>query len=109
YGSLAVDGGWWFGLGRINDNAQWPLNFKLGSVSGGRIGFSSYSVTAYYIKKLVNYQTTYNGTTMVEKRFDFPIFRLADLYLLYAEALNESLSAPNAEVYKYIDMIRERT
>src|SRR5690606_15674371 len=35
-------------------------------------------------------------------------FRLADLYLLYAEALNETMSAPNAEVYDYIDKIRDR-
>jgi hypothetical protein len=34
--------------------------------------------------------------------------RLADLYLLYAEALNESLDAPNSEVYEYVDIVRER-
>jgi hypothetical protein len=37
---------------------------------------------------------------------------LADLYLLYAEALNESLpaetSAPAHDVYHYIDLVRER-
>ena len=32
---------------------------------------------------------------------------MADLYLLYAEALNE-YSGPSAEVYEYIDRIRER-
>jgi hypothetical protein len=33
---------------------------------------------------------------------------LADLYLLYAEALNEYLDAPNGEVYEYVDKIRTR-
>ncbi|NQU51859.1 MAG: RagB/SusD family nutrient uptake outer membrane protein, partial [Bacteroidetes bacterium] len=33
---------------------------------------------------------------------------LGDLYLLYAEALNEVKSAPDAEVYEYVDLIRER-
>jgi hypothetical protein len=33
--------------------------------------------------------------------------RLAELYLYYSEALNE-VSGPNAEVYKWIDLVRER-
>lgn len=36
------------------------------------------------------------------------LYRMADAYLGYAEALNESSSAPTDEVYKYVDMIRER-
>lgn len=109
YGSLGIDGGWWYGLGRLDDTKQWPENFKLGSVSGGQIGTERYTITGLYIKKLTNYLSTYSGTSFAAKQYDYPIFRLADLYLLYAEALNESLGKPNAEVYKYVDMIRERT
>lgn len=36
------------------------------------------------------------------------LYRMADAYLGYAEALNEYLPAPNAEVYKYVNLIRER-
>ena len=36
------------------------------------------------------------------------LYRMADAYLGYAEALNEVLDVPNAEVYKYVNMIRER-
>src|SRR5690606_8871387 len=35
--------------------------------------------------------------------------RLADLYLMYAEALNESLGSPSGDVYRYIDLVRART
>ncbi|MEC3878585.1 RagB/SusD family nutrient uptake outer membrane protein [Parapedobacter sp. 10938] len=109
YGSLGVDGGWWFGLGRTDEDAQWPLNLRFGSMTGGMIGNQRYSTTGYYIKKLSNYLSAYTGKDRyVGKPFDFPLFRLADLYLLYAEALNESLSAPNANVYHYIDLIRQR-
>ena len=38
----------------------------------------------------------------------FSVIRLADLYLLYAEALNETKDAPDNEVYEYIDLVRER-
>jgi hypothetical protein len=109
YGTLGVDGGWWFGLGRYNESEQWPLDFKRGSMTGGMIGNQRYTPTAYYIKKLSNYLSAYSGKDVfVEKRFDFPLFRLADLYLLYAEALNESLSQPDNRVYQYLDLIRAR-
>lgn len=42
-------------------------------------------------------------------RYAFPIIRLADLYLLYAEALNEVKATPDEEVYEYIDLVRART
>lgn len=109
YGSLGVDGGWWFGLGRTNENDQWPLDFKAKSMTGGMIGNQRFTTTGYYIKKLSNYLSAFTGKdTYVGKRFDFPLFRLADLYLLYTEALNESLGSPTPEVYQYIDLVRER-
>jgi hypothetical protein len=108
YGDLGVDGGWWFGLGKTNENSQWPLKFKLGQVEGGMIGTERYSVTGYYIKKLSSYLSTYSSTTFTEKKYNWPVIRLADLYLLYAEALNESLEAPDQEVYDYVNLVRER-
>lgn len=102
YGSIGCDGGWWYGLGRFSDIAQWPLQLK------GAGGIERYNSTSFYIKKLYNYQSVFSGTTFIEKRWDIPIFRLADLYLLYAEALNETLDAPTAEVNNYVDMIRAR-
>lgn len=35
-----------------------------------------------------------------------PLLRLADLYLLYSEALNEVKDEPDDEVYKWIDRVR---
>jgi len=36
------------------------------------------------------------------------LYRMADAYLGYAEALNETLSEPSSDVYKYVNMIRQR-
>ncbi|MGI6242470.1 MAG: RagB/SusD family nutrient uptake outer membrane protein [Prevotella sp.] len=36
------------------------------------------------------------------------LYRLADAYLGYAEALNESQGSPSEEVYKYVNLVRER-
>ena len=111
YGSMGVDGGWWFGVGRNDDMNQWPLNFKYSQMEGGQIGTERYSVTGFYIKKLASYLNTYSGQTIVPIRYDWPIFRLADLYLLCAEALNECLNdgeVPSDEVYYWIDEVRMR-
>ena len=55
--------------------------------------------------------TTYSSTTMVRRNFDWPIFRLADLYLLYSEAVNEA-EGPNGvhsvDMFYYIDEVRKR-
>lgn len=108
YGSLGVDGGWWFGLGRMDDKNQWPIQCKLGQVSG-KMGVEKFSPTSFYIKKLSNYESTYNNTNYIDKRWNWPIFRLADLYLLYAEALNEANDAPPEEAFVVLDLIRKRS
>ena len=36
------------------------------------------------------------------------LYRMAEAYLGYAEALNESSPAPTPDVYKYVNLIRER-
>ncbi|MDR1369210.1 MAG: RagB/SusD family nutrient uptake outer membrane protein [Dysgonamonadaceae bacterium] len=36
------------------------------------------------------------------------LFRLADLYLMYAEALNEYYDTPPADAYKYINLVKNR-
>lgn len=109
YGSLCVDGGWLYGIGRLSEEAQWPLRFLLGQMEGGRIGTERYTVTGFYIKKLAHPETVNVGSgSWIPKPYDWPIMRLADLYLLYAEALNESLTSPNESVYEYIDKVRQR-
>lgn len=107
YGALAVDAGWFYGLGRQDEDQQWPVNAKLGDQSG-RQGTERFTPTSFYLKKLYNYRSTYSGEAYINYRWSIPIMRLADLYLLYAEALNEALDAPNDEVYNYVNLIRER-
>ena len=107
YGSVGFDNGWWYGIGRFKENEQWPINAKSGEASGPR-GIERLSLTGFFVKKLSNFNATYNNTNYITSAWDFPIFRLADLYLLYAEALNETLDAPNDEVYHYVDLVRER-
>jgi len=116
YASLGFDGGVWFGNGRYVDigkgtssETSWILQTKKGQASGNYSGLR-YSITGYYSKKSGHFESTRSQTSTTRNFVEttFPIMRLADLYLLYAEALNESLEAPNAEVYHYIDEVRKR-
>jgi len=56
---------------------------------------------------MVNFQNAAGPKLWTVQRYPWPIMRLADLYLLYAEASNEAYG-PSDEVYHYLDLIRER-
>lgn len=65
----------------------------------------------YSPKKIVAFETSGSkGTTGQSYNpydYRFPLIRLADLYLLYSEALNEVKAQPDNEVYYWIDKVRE--
>lgn len=107
YADLGFDGGVWYGQGEYDINNAFHVEGKAGQYSA-RTQASNYSITGMYAKKLVNFQNINetNGTYQIQS-YPWPIMRLAELYLYYSEALNE-VSGPNAEVYKWIDLVRER-
>lgn len=89
-----------------SDQEPFYVNARLGELGNG-VTQSMYSATGYFVKKLVHWESTFiqNGQ---RREYPWPEIRLADLYLMYAEALNESKSAPDNEVYEYIDRVRQR-
>jgi len=109
YANLAFDGNLWYGLNNFNAESQWVIRSKFGQYSG-KINLQQFSVTGYFCKKLVYYrnvilENTY-GYTMIN--YNWPVIRLADLYLLYSEALNEANGGPTEEAYHWIDEVRKR-
>lgn len=107
YSSLAFDGGVWYGNGDLLNpaNAQYVQGRGLASIAGPK-GAGHTNITGCWPKKLVNYLTTYNNQ-MTWTDFRYPLLRLSDLYLMYAEALNEQ-GKPAAEILPYIDEVRTR-
>ena len=114
YSNLAFDGSRWFGNGRYNDinegapadQTSYVFRMKEGEEQG-KNGNLRFSPTGIYCRKLVHPESVYNNANSNSTEAGtFPIYRLADVYLLYAEALNESLDAPNQEVYNAIDAVR---
>lgn len=110
YASLGFDRGIFEGSGQTNETSFWHLQARKSEIAGYR-GLGEHIPTGYFMKKLINSETvtgTGAAATYMEKRYSFPMIRMADLYLLYAEALNEMKSAPDGEVYEWIDKVRER-
>lgn len=106
YAGIGFDGSIWYGNSRWDDNDTWGVKAKLGQL-GGRASLSRYSATGYFNKKLVNARNAFSGSSYQVEFYPFPVMRLSDLYLLYAEALNEA-EGPTPEVYEYINKVRTR-
>ena len=111
YANLAFDGGLWYGLGAYDPENQHIIHAKKNQHAGDSKGGVQYSVTGYYCKKIAWYRNILlsgdgAGYTIVD--YPWPVIRLADLYLLYSEALNEVNEQPSPEVYKWIDEVRDR-
>ncbi len=64
--------------------------------------------TGYYMRKFFNDAVTWNQASNTLSRRPWVIFRYAEVLLNYAEALNEA-QGPVADVYRYINMVRQRT
>jgi hypothetical protein len=113
YASLGFDGGLWYGQKFYDNNpAQYYyIQGRLGGEHGKDMPVEG-PFTGYYPKKLVhfeNVQIAVNSYTVTN--YQWPIIRLSDLYLLYAEAINEAEgpNGPNsADLFKYIDLVREK-
>jgi hypothetical protein len=107
YASLGFDKGIYFGNGYYDfpDNVKYCDFLNLGY--SGYQGGSEYSITGYSAKKMHSFKNAVTSTQTSVEYYPFPIMRLANLYLMYAEALNE-YSGPSDEIFYYLDLIRER-
>jgi len=108
YASLGFDGCVWYGQGLFDDSKTWHMEAKAGQI-GARLGSTNYTVTGYLPKKLVNYKNDFGsnsgGYNVIS--YPWPVIRLSEMYLMYAEALNE-VNGPGEEVYSWIDAVRKR-
>lgn len=104
YANLGVTGGYWRAhTVRINSM------FFAGSDGGYN---SSQHTTDFYpggiaLQKFVHPENM-SGAWQRTIKYPFPIIRLADLYLMKAEILNEIKDAPDKEVWDAINVVRKR-
>lgn len=110
YAYLAFDQGRYYCKEIPDDYNSYVVHSKAKDFAGMRAGM--YSITGYSCKKLIPWNRIWTTTPAVdnigETLYFFPIIRLSDLYLMCAEALNESKSQPDDEVYEYLQPIRTK-
>lgn len=107
YADLGFDGSVWYGQGRFDDSDPYYVLAKKGQAAS-RKSVAYYSVTGYWPKKLVNFNNPVSsGVRYYADPYPWPRMRLAELYLSYAEALNEA-QGPGPEVFKWINLVRKR-
>jgi len=109
YAWVGFDGGIWYGAGRTDDKADlWHLEGKSGETD--RLWQTG---VGYLPKKYIHYtnMVTNNQESSSITRYPWVMMRLSDLYLLYAEAVNEA-EGPNgansADLFFYINEVRKR-
>jgi hypothetical protein len=108
YADLGFDGAILFGNGNQTITSLNHLEAKQGQYTGWGGNPSYYNITGYWPVKLVNYLNVLpTATTYTITSYAWPVIRMADLYLMYSEALNE-VSGPGPEAYKWIDSVRGR-
>ena len=107
YASLGFDGAVWFGQGVTDETKPIYVQCKQGQSAANQIA-NSWNETGIWPKKLVHFKSVVGQTSGFTKiTYPFPVMRLGNLYLLYAEALNES-GATKTDVLTWVDLIRER-
>lgn len=106
YSWLTFDRAVWYGN---TPQTNFTVKMRWGEPASSSLQPRDLHVTGYWPKKYVNFESQFrNADTWYEYKYPVPMMRLADLYLLYAETLNEVKSSPDQEIYQYVDMVRRR-
>ena len=101
YSSLGFDRGYNRTWGNL-----WQLRMKKGESHGRIANSDDYLITGYALKKLVHPDSEGDGYNKIVT-YAWPMIRLSELYLNYAEAINES-TGPNQDAYNALNAVRER-
>lgn len=107
YADLGFDGGVWYMYDSPtgSDIKTYVMKAKANQL-GNTSSYVYYCASGYFLKKFAAWETVYFPNLKFQN-FPWPEVRLADLYLMYAEASNEA-SGPSDEILSYLDLIRKR-
>ncbi|MDR3244924.1 MAG: RagB/SusD family nutrient uptake outer membrane protein [Prevotellaceae bacterium] len=103
YANLGITGSYW---------RSFSYRIKTTMYAGGDGGYmdsrpTDYLCTGIGSQKLVHPESKAGAVVRIV-RVPYPIIRMADLYLMQAEALNESLPQPDQTVWNAINKVRSR-
>lgn len=91
------------------NGSRWNSDYDDMQLYEGAYGNSpspTYNITSYFMHKLIPYSLNNGSHTRMNS--NAMLFRVGELYLNLAEALNEYESSPSLQVYDAIEVIRDR-
>jgi hypothetical protein len=109
YNAITFNLSKWINNSSNNSGGTGSAPITIQMYSGGNSGLyngRNWSRTGYVVRKLVNPNSKFGTGKIIADRAEI-LFRLGEIYLNYAEALNE-YAPGNADIRKYINLIRER-
>lgn len=106
YANLGITGGYWRQYNRAMPTMMMPGTDGGITYLHGMTGQVDFFWTGIGVQKFVHPEST-NAHVVRMIAFPYPIIRLADLYLMKAEILNE-IDGPSQAVYDEINKIRQR-
>lgn len=86
---------------------KWNLEMRKGEKNGRRANTNDYVITGYVLKKICHPASEGEDYNKLIS-YPWPIIRLAELHLNYAEALNE-YNGPSELVYEALNTVRRRS
>lgn len=84
------------------------LRLRAGEINGMKSFTNDHLFSGYAVKKGVHPNTRVDATAFTLTAYAFPIVRLGELYLNYAEASAEYSGTLNADANRYINLVRSR-
>ncbi|MDR1415271.1 MAG: RagB/SusD family nutrient uptake outer membrane protein [Odoribacteraceae bacterium] len=106
YASVGFDRGPY----EFNSDSTYQLLLKAGEKNGMTIGGkgSDHFYGGYAVKKIVDPDGAATGAQWRFQQYSYPLIRLADLYLQYAEACAEFQGSLDAKAQDYLSRVRAR-
>jgi hypothetical protein len=106
YAAIGYDNG----LYEFNGGREYTLKMKFGEKNGCYDKGTDHLYSTYSVKKTIhpNGKMEAGGSGWSVTRFPYPLMRLADLYLEYAEASAEYQGSLDAYATGYLSKVRER-
>ncbi len=111
YANIGFDRGSWY-IDQCRDETTTVPKLMLRKGDFGNSSLAQYNVTGYNNKKICGVEVYIYGNTeqsVTTQRYAYPLIRLSDLYLLYAECLNEVLDTPTTSVSSHATLSQEET
>lgn len=92
----------------FNSDSTYQLKLRAGEKNGMVAKGSDHLYSGYCVKKIIDPDGVATGTAYSHQQYSYPLIRLADLYLQYAEACAEYQGSLDAKAQDYLRKLRAR-